>query len=113
VLGEASGIAAHLSITEKKPLRKISTPILQKLLVERKAVVTYFDDLRFDDPDFAAFQWLGARGLNKGYNATPDKILTQADIDEIRARIPGAPNTQGTMRQFAKVAYAALAPKTV
>jgi hypothetical protein len=111
VLGEVSGIAAHLAITGKKPLRRIATSVLQKLMVERKGVITFFEDLRFDDPDFAAFQWLGARGLNKGYTATPDKQLTQADIDEIRTRIPGAPNTQGTMRQFAKAAYAAIAPK--
>jgi hypothetical protein len=112
-LGEASGIAAHLAITERKPIRKITTPVLQKLLVERKGVITFFEDLPFNDPDFPAFQWLGARGLNKGYLATPDKMLTQADIDEIRARIPGAPNTQGTMRDFARAAYQALAPKTI
>jgi hypothetical protein len=112
-LGEASGIAAHLAITERKPLRKISTPVLQKILVERKGVITFFEDLPFDDPDFAAFQWLGARGLNKGYLASPDRTLTQADIEEIRLRLPGAPNVEGTMRQFAKAAYQALAPKTL
>lgn len=111
-LGEASGIAAHLAITKRKPPRKITTPILQKLLVERKGVIAFFEDLPFSDPDFPTFQWLGARGLNKGYLAAPDKILTQAEIDEIRARIPGIPNTQGTMRDFARAAYQSLAPKT-
>lgn len=108
-LGEACGIAVHQSLTERKPLRKINTAKLQKILVEQKGVITFFEDLPFNDPDFAAFQWLGARGLNKGYRATPDKVLTQADIDDIRSRIPGAPATQGTMREFARAAYAKLA----
>ncbi|MBM3759790.1 MAG: FAD-dependent oxidoreductase [Acidobacteria bacterium] len=112
-LGEASGIAAHLAITKRKQLRAIPVPLLQKLLVERKGVITFFEDLPFDDPDFAAFQWLGARGLNLGYRATPDKVLTKDDRAAMRTRIPGIPDTEGTMRELARAAYRSLGPKSI
>ena len=76
-LGEASGIAAHLAIHGNVAVRSVPTGELQRLLVEHRGVVTFYSDLPFDDPRFAAFQWLGARGLNPGYKATPDLKLTR------------------------------------
>jgi hypothetical protein len=35
--------------------------------------------VQFNDPDFAAFQWLGARGFNTGYLANPEEALTRKD----------------------------------
>jgi hypothetical protein len=40
-------------------------------------VITHYDDLPFDHSAFAAFQWLGARGLNLGYRAQPELKLTR------------------------------------
>lgn len=76
-LGEASGIAGHLAIRDGVPVRRAPTAELQRLLVERRGVITFYDDLPFESPHFAAFQWLGARGLNPGYKATPDLKLTR------------------------------------
>ena len=76
-LGEASGIAAHLAIRDSVAVRHVPTPELQRLLVERGGVITFYDDLPPDSPHFAALQWLGARGLNPGYSATPDLQLTR------------------------------------
>ena len=78
-LGEASGIAAHLAIQRDVPVRRVPVAELQRLLVERGGVITFYDDLPFDHPAFAAFQWLGARGLNPGYEATPEMKLTRRD----------------------------------
>ncbi len=78
-LGEASGIAAHLTIAEKTPVSEISVSRLQQLLVEGGGVITFYSDLNFDHPDFAPLQWLGARSLNPGYKATPDMKLTRRD----------------------------------
>jgi hypothetical protein len=78
-LGEASGMAAHLAIRRNVAVRRVPTAELQRLLVERGGVVTYYDDLPFDSSHFAAFQWLGARGLNPGYRATPNLKLTRRD----------------------------------
>jgi hypothetical protein len=86
-LGEACGIAAHLAITKKVPLRRVPVAELQSLLVERKGVITFYEDLPFTDPAFAAFQFLGARGLNPGYKALKGTKLTQAEANERQARI--------------------------
>ncbi|MCH5373401.1 MAG: FAD-dependent oxidoreductase, partial [Planctomycetes bacterium] len=76
-LGEASGIAAHMAIRDNVAVRRVSIARLQRLLVEGGATITFYSDLPFDSPHFAAFQWLGARGLNPGYQATPDLKLTR------------------------------------
>ena len=88
-LGEAAGVAAHLAIQRKTPVRRVPVAELQRLLVERCAVVTFYEDLPFHDPDFAAFQYLGARGLNPGYRAEPETALTRAAGAERLARILG------------------------
>jgi len=118
-LGEACGIAAHLAIRRKTELRRVPTAELQSLLVERRGVVTYYDDLPFTDPSFAAFQWLGARGLNPGYKATKDRKLTAADAAAKLARIgkyngkvpPEGLSVEGpTLTTFATAVYKALRP---
>jgi hypothetical protein len=76
-LGEASGIAAHLAIREDISVRDVAPAALQRLLVERGGVITFYHDLPFDSPHFAALQWLGARGLNPGYEATPELKMTR------------------------------------
>lgn len=78
-LGQASGLAAHLAIRHDRAVRRVPMPELQRLLVERGGVITFYQDLPSDHPDFAAFQWLGARGLSPGYRATPDLKLTRGE----------------------------------
>ncbi len=87
VLGEACGMAAHLAIQHGTTVRKAPADKLQSMLVERRGVVTFYGDLPFDDPDFSAFQYLGARGLNPGYVAAKSTQLTRAAAAERLARI--------------------------
>ncbi len=116
-LGEVCGIAAHLGIRHGVEVRRVPVPELQVLLVERRGVITFYEDLPFADPAFAAFQWLGARGLNRGYKAAKDTKLTRGDAAERLTRIlkwqgqswpapqdnPGAPllasDLQGWLKQ--------------
>ncbi len=86
-LGEVCGIAAHLAIKGKAELRKVPVAQLQKILVECRGVITFYEDLPFDDPAFPAFQWLGARGLNPGYRAEKGRKLSQRDGAVRLARI--------------------------
>ncbi|MCW5964131.1 MAG: FAD-dependent oxidoreductase [Bryobacterales bacterium] len=86
-LGEASGMAAHLAIDKGVALRGIDTAQLQALLVERRAVVTFLEDLPFADETFAAMQWLGARGFNTGYRADRDAPLTERDAADRLGRV--------------------------
>jgi hypothetical protein len=73
------GIAAHLAIAKNIAVRKVPAGELQHRLVSHGGVITFYSDLKFDDPAFAAFQWLGARGLNPGYKATPTLPLTRSN----------------------------------
>jgi len=75
-LGQASGIAAHLAIAGGSSVADVKTADLQQQIVEQRGVVTYIEDVKFSDPDFAAFQWLGARGFNQGYVAKPEQSLS-------------------------------------
>lgn len=86
-LGEAAGVAAHFAIDQSVPPRRVPAQLLQRTLVERGAVVTFFDDLPFNDPKFAAFQYLGARGLNTAYKTEMDALLTRASGAERLSRI--------------------------
>lgn len=86
-LGEVCGMAAHLALQRAVQVRNVPVPELQATLVERRGVITFYEDLPFDDPAFAAFQWLGARGLNTGYKATKDARLSRAEAAGRLARI--------------------------
>lgn len=76
-LGQASGIAAQMALQQNCAPKDISVAKLQPELVRRGAVITYYGDLPFDHPNFAALQYLGARGLNPAYKATPELKLTR------------------------------------
>lgn len=76
-LGEAAGIAAHVAIGRATAVRAAPVAEIQRILVERRGVIAFYEDLPFDHPHFAAFQWLGARGLNPRYEATPDLAMTR------------------------------------
>ena len=86
-LGEVCGIAAHLAIRHSVEVRSVPVRELQALLVERRGVITFYEDLPFTDPAFAAFQWLGARGLNPGYRADKGAKLTRAEASGRLVRI--------------------------
>ena len=86
-LGEAAGIAAQLAIARGVAPRRVPVEELQVLLVERRGVITFYEDLPFDDPSFAAFQYLGARGLGVGYRADKNTALTEGDAAQRLARI--------------------------
>jgi hypothetical protein len=101
-LGEACGIAAHLSIQSGTPVRRIAVAKLQKQLVEQRGVITFFHDLPFNHPQFPAWQWVGARGFHKGYHAKPDEALS---AEEAQARI--ARVTEGAKPPFAPAAQSA------
>jgi hypothetical protein len=52
-------------------------------------VITYLSDLENTSPAFAACQWLGARGFNKGYLAEVEKLLTQEEALDRFDRVLG------------------------
>lgn len=88
-LGEACGIAAHVAIARGVPVRKAPVEEIQTLLVERRGVITFDEEQPFSDRSFAAFQVLGARGLEKGYRVDRRAPVTRAGGAERLGRILG------------------------
>ena len=60
---------------------------MQALLVERRGVITFYEDLAFTDERLAAMQWLGARGFGKGYRADVSNALTRAEAADRVMRV--------------------------
>ncbi len=77
-LGEAAGIAAAQAIDYSTNVREISSDILQDKLLQNKATLIYFRDLKNTDPDFALVQKLSLRGFFPQWNARLDEVL---DVD--------------------------------
>ncbi|MCK9411240.1 MAG: FAD-dependent oxidoreductase [Prolixibacteraceae bacterium] len=98
-LGQVAGIAASLSVESGKTVRNINVHQLQRLFITKKGVVTYFEDITVDDPDFEAFQFVGLIGGTKGYLVSAESIISVADAAEVLKRWTGkevTDNTQGT-----------------
>lgn len=86
-LGEVCGIAAHVALQRGVTVRKAPVKEVQALLVERRGVITFDEAQPFADASFAAFQYLGARGLQKGYRCPRTAMVTRADGAERLGRI--------------------------
>src|SRR5581483_3424349 len=86
-LGEACGQAAHLAVTTRGPVRSVPVDHLQQALLANGGVITYLDDLARDNDAFAACQWLGARGFNKGYQAEADRPVSRGESAERLGRV--------------------------
>ncbi|MBK9168894.1 MAG: FAD-dependent oxidoreductase [Bryobacterales bacterium] len=72
-LGQAAGAAAHLALSGKVEPRAVDGGQLQRLLLERDQVITYFKDIDRKHPAYAALQYFGARGFFLDYEARADE----------------------------------------
>ena len=77
-MGEAAGAAAHLALRDGRQPRAIDVEALQRLLVARGQVLTYFKDVDHKHPAFAAMQYFGTKGFFPDYLARPDDVLDEA-----------------------------------
>jgi hypothetical protein len=68
-LGQAAGLAAHLAIEAGVEPRAVDTNRLQRALLERGQVITYFRDIDRSDPAYAALQYFGTKGFFEAYEA--------------------------------------------
>lgn len=70
-LGESAGHAVVLAHAEGRPAAMISVPQLQRILVERGIMITFFNDVRYEAGRFSAedadAQLGGVRGLFSSY----------------------------------------------
>jgi len=61
-MGQAAGLAVHLSLKNDKPVQLVDVPTLQALLHKHRAATLYVSDVPPGHPDFAAVQKLGMLG---------------------------------------------------
>ncbi|NBB21881.1 FAD-dependent oxidoreductase [Runella sp. CRIBMP] len=62
-LGQAAGLAAHLSIKNGVKVTAVKVQELQSLLLKNKAKIIYVSDVDADSPYFEAVQYFGAKGF--------------------------------------------------
>ncbi|MBM3889126.1 MAG: FAD-dependent oxidoreductase, partial [Verrucomicrobia bacterium] len=76
--GEAAGFAAALARKQKTTPAKLDPDLLLRTLVERRQMVSFFNDISVADkqPWIPAVQYFGTKGFFDDYNALPDKPLT-------------------------------------
>jgi hypothetical protein len=62
-LGQAAGVAAGLTLKERRSPREVDVPRLQRRLHELGAITFYTTDVPPKHPAFKAVQWFGNRGM--------------------------------------------------
>jgi hypothetical protein len=68
-LGQAAGVAAHLAMVQGRQPRAINVDELQREILAREQVITFFRDIDSRDPHYAALQYFGTKGFFADYEA--------------------------------------------
>lgn len=78
--GEAAGVAAALAKREKAVPAKLSAELLLRTLVQRRHLVSFFNDIKVDAVEDwnPAVQYLGTKGFFATYDARPGDPLDEA-----------------------------------
>lgn len=112
-LGQAAGVAAHLALEAGVEPRAVAIDRLQRAILARGQVITYFKDLDRSDPAFAALQFYGAKGFFPDYFARSRdpldletarrwwRLATGAEppAKPLAEWLPGPPATRGAFCQ--------------
>lgn len=79
-MGEAAGFAAALAKQQGTTPAALNPDLLVRTLVQRRQLVSFFNDLKVTDPDpsIPAAQYFGTKGFFNDYNARLDQPLTEA-----------------------------------
>ncbi len=80
-IGQAAGTAAHLAVKKQVDIKNIPIHRLQKLLLENKQIITYFEDIGIDDKAFAAAQFWGTKGFFSSYRTEIRELLKSDDLN--------------------------------
>ncbi len=76
-LGQAAGVAAAISIRDGVTPRQVDVAKVQEELLNQKAVLIYYGDLKPGDPHFRAVQHLGLRTLIPEWNVKAGEPLNE------------------------------------
>jgi FAD dependent oxidoreductase len=113
-IGQAAGLAAHLAIQGNVLPGKVDIDSLQRMLLERGQVLTYFKDMDLADPAFHAIQYWGTKGFFKDYYArTADPLEYAQAVEWLKLGLPELklpPQQDGPVRR--STVQALLGPET-
>ncbi|MFA4838605.1 MAG: FAD-dependent oxidoreductase [Candidatus Neomarinimicrobiota bacterium] len=74
LIGQAAGAAAALCVRENVQPRDLAVRKLQQVLLDARAYLMPFSDVKSDDPAFQAIQRIGATGILKGESIHHDWV---------------------------------------
>ena len=74
-LGQAAGIASSLSIEANSKIKDVNIARMQEILVDQKATLIFYKDIRPTDENFELVQFMGIRGYLPEWNAELSKTI--------------------------------------
>jgi hypothetical protein len=74
-LGQAAGVASSLAIDTNSKIKNVDIDRMQEILVEQKATLIFYKDIRPEDPNFEMVQFMGVRGYLPEWNAELSKTI--------------------------------------
>ena len=114
-LGEAAGIAINVSLDEGTSVRAANVIEMQRRLLARGAVLTFYKDAAPDDAHYDALQFFALRGfLGDSYEANLDEAVSEEDRANWTdwAKTPGLADFSGTRGQLLDMMYHEVCPRS-
>lgn len=107
-LGQAAGVAAHLSVEKNVAPRRLDVDVLQRALLRQQAVLIYLRDVPAEHPRYESLQRAGCHGCFPGLDARPDAPLDAGTAADWSKRAGRASPASFTLGQTTRAEYAAL-----
>jgi Thioredoxin reductase len=79
-MGQAAGVTAALAIDNNKAVGNTDIDAIQRELLKQKAILYYYKDCDYTNPNFAALQYFGLKGLIPGWYAHPYTLVTGKEL---------------------------------
>ncbi|MCX6623493.1 MAG: FAD-dependent oxidoreductase [Acidobacteria bacterium] len=89
-MGQASGVAAVLSIRDNVNPRQVEVEKIQRELLRQRVRLMFYWDLPLDHPAYGAIQWLSLRKGVRGYPDRlfrPDQPVTRAEMAALAVNV--------------------------
>ena len=85
-MGQAAGIASALAIEEKVKVQNVDIEQLQSALLDQKATLMYFKDVKYDSPYFRLVQYFGLHGYLPDWEARLEEPIDVQTFNEWKKR---------------------------
>ena len=97
LIGQAAGVLAAVCVKENKSTKKVSIRSIQEILLDNKAYLMPYYDVKLTHPFFNAIQRVGATGILRG---RPDNLRGRGEASQAVNRTAFDPDSLVTMKTF-------------